>query len=207
MIPFNPLDKTNLGDSVVKALLNTAAHLLPPAEKFTGAGIYAIYYIGSYEPYSPISRANADGKFNQPIYVGNAVPAGSRKGGSLSNISTGSALFQRLQDHEKSIEAAFNLKTSDFRCRYLTVDDIWIPLAESILIDRFSPLLNLNVDGFGNHDPGKGRTGQKKSQWDLLHEGREWAKGLPQDPGKSVDMLEEGVREFLKSRVTATIIV
>ena len=33
--------------------------------------------------------------------------------------------------------AAENLDVDDFECRYLIVDDIWIPLGETLLIGRF----------------------------------------------------------------------
>jgi hypothetical protein len=49
--------------------------------------------------------------------------------------------------------------------RYIAVDDIWIPLGESLLIEMFSPVWNVLVDGFGNHDPGKGRYNQQRSPW------------------------------------------
>ena len=47
--PYNPLDKKNLGVSAATALLSSAVHNLPP-EKFIGAGVYAIYYRGEFEP-------------------------------------------------------------------------------------------------------------------------------------------------------------
>jgi len=86
------------------------------------------------------------------------------------------ALFSRLEDHRKSVEAAANLSIHDFHCRYLVVDDIWIPLGESLLIDFFNPIWNSEVDGFGNHDPGKGRHLGAKPSWDTLHPGRGWAE-------------------------------
>mgnify|MGYP001610410975 FL=1 len=55
------------------------------------------------------------------------------------------------------------------------VDDIWIPLGESLLIAKFSPIWNNIVDGFGNHDPGKGRYEGTRPRWDVLHPGRAWA--------------------------------
>ena len=61
-IPFNPLDKRHLGESVAAAMLKTDIHNLPP-EKFKGAGIYAIYYIGDFEAYSELSATNRDGQF------------------------------------------------------------------------------------------------------------------------------------------------
>jgi hypothetical protein len=88
----------------------------------------------------------------------------------------GHSLFNRLSDHADSIIQASNLEIDDFQCRYLVVDDIWIPLGESMLIDRFKPLWNVLIDGFGNHDPGAGRYQQKKSPWDALHPGRTWAE-------------------------------
>ena len=171
--PFNPLDKRNLGESVAEALLDTKIHPMPP-EPFVGAGIYAIYYVGSFESYKIITSANIDEEFSQPIYVGKAVPAGARKGGFGLGAESGTVLHRRLVEHAESIKQAINISVEDFRCRYLIVDDIWIPLAESMLIEMFSPIWNKLIDGFGNHDPGEGRYNQQRSQWDTLHPGRKW---------------------------------
>jgi len=46
IIPFNPLDKTNLGASVADALLARPAMPLGELAEFQGAGVYAIYYGG-----------------------------------------------------------------------------------------------------------------------------------------------------------------
>ena len=93
----------------------------------------------------------------------------------LANENVGPVMFGRLQEHAESIMQSTNLKIEDFTCRYLAVDDIWIPLGESLLIQRFRPIWNLYIDGFGNHDPGGGRYGQKRSPWDVIHPGRTWA--------------------------------
>lgn len=175
--PFNPLDKRNLAESVTDAMLARPVMPLPP-KPFIGAGIYAIYYTGGLPLYCKIAEHNADDAFMQPIYVGKAVPAGARKGGHGLDAEPGMALFNRLCDHAKSISEADNLEADSFFCRFLAVDDIWIPLAESLLIERFSPLWNRVLDGFGNHDPGKGRYNQQKSPWDTLHPGRIWANKL-----------------------------
>ena len=113
-----------------------------------------------------------------PIYVGKAVPAGARKGGYGLGGSPGTVLYRRLIEHAESVEQAENLSAEDFFCRYLAVDDIWIPLGESLLIEMLSPVWNALIDGFGNHDPGKGRYNQQRSAWDVLHPGRPWAKRL-----------------------------
>lgn len=175
-IPYNPLDKRSLANSVTKAMLERPVSLLPPSNHFIGAGIYAIYYVGNFPLYSYISKRNKDEQYNQPIYVGKAVPAGARKGGF--NLETGPVLYKRLTEHAESIRQAENLDLNDFRCRYLVVDDIWIPLGESLLIEMFQPIWNKIIDGFGNHDPGSGRANQQKSRWDVLHPGRGWATRL-----------------------------
>jgi len=173
--PYNPLDKLNLAKSVVQSLLETSPTPLPPPE-FFGAGIYTIYYTGDFPAYQEVSVRNQNGSFNQPIYVGKAVPPGARKGRFTSTTAaTSKALYGRLSEHAESIRAATNLHIEDFWCRYLVVDDIWIPLGESLLIETFAPVWNVVVDGFGNHDPGSGRKDQKLSPWDVLHLGRAWA--------------------------------
>jgi len=183
MKPFNPLDKKNLGTSVAEALLEMGVEPLPPENTFVGAGIYAIYYAGSLTPYKKISELNSGGRFQAPIYVGKAIPPGARKGGFGLDVNPKNVLHKRLCEHAKSIENAENLNLSDFFCRYLVTEDIWIPLGERLLIEKFSPIWNNIIDGFGNHDPGKGRYKQKKSDWDVLHPGRPWADRL--QPGSA----------------------
>ncbi len=192
--PFNPLSKGQLARSVADALLATQIRVLPPSEKFAGAGVYAIYYAGTLPIYRPLIARNNASEIPAPIYVGKAIPSGGRKGGMDFEAAIGNSLLNRLSEHADSIVKASNLEVSDFQCRYLVVDDIWIPLAESMLIDRFQPLWNLEVDGFGNHDPGSGRYQQKRSPWDVLHPGREWAERL-QPCAKS--------RQEIESRITA----
>jgi hypothetical protein len=174
---FNPLDKKNLGESVAEALLQQPIFPLPP-DPFIGAGIYAIYYEGTFTLYDEIAKNNKDGMYSWPIYVGKAVPAGARKGGFGLDTDPGQVLYKRLEEHSNSINQATNLDLVDFRCRYLVVDDIWIPLAESLLIEMLSPLWNKKIDGFGNHDPGSGRHNQQRSAWDMIHPGRPWAEKL-----------------------------
>ena len=174
MPPYNPLDKINLGKSVAEALLDQAAHALGGVPTFKGAGIYAIYYSGSHPAYRALAEYNSDG-VNVPIYVGKAIPSGGRKGVLGPPRAEGNALARRLQDHAESIADARNLDLPDFQARWLVVDDIWIPLGETLLITKFRPVWNLALDGFGNHDPGSGRYQGLRPMWDALHPGRAWA--------------------------------
>lgn len=179
--PFNPLDKRHLGESVAAALLKRAVGPLPPPEQFLGAGVYAIYYLGTFEPYGAIAEKNRTPNPTQPIYVGKAVPPGARKGGFGLGSAPGPAIFNRLREHARSVEEVDNLDSEDFLCRYLISDDIWIPLGESLLIEQFHPLWNVLIEGFGIHKPGKNRP-QQTSKWDTLHPGRKLAEGLPPNP-------------------------
>ena len=193
---YNPLDKENLGTSVADAMLARPFTELPP-DRFSGAGIYAIYYQGAFPAYMPISLSG-DNESAPPIYVGKAVPAGARKGGFGLGADPGTVLYSRLCEHAESIRQATNLELADFCCRYLVVEDIWIPLGESLLIQMFSPVWNRCVDGFGNHDPGKGRYQQQRSAWDTLHPGRSWAERC-EPSSRSCDDIEDAIDIFLSS--------
>jgi len=174
ILPFNPLDKRHLGESVGQAMLRQPVTPMAELARFDGAGVYAIYYSGDFPAYELIADRNRGEAFSAPIYVGKAVPKGARKGGNLES-NPGSVLHSRLMQHKRSIEEAENLSIDDFHCRFLIVDDIWIPLGESLLIAKFDPLWNKLIDGFGNHDPGKGRHAGLRPRWDVLHPGRPWA--------------------------------
>ena len=198
--PYNPLDKKRLGEQVAEALLSENVHPLPP-HKFIGAGVYALYYIGEFSAYELLAEINRDEQYLCPIYVGKAVPEGARKGGQVMDVNPGNALYKRLNDHAKSIEAAKNINLSDFRCRFLAVDDIWIPLAESMLIERFKPVWNCLLEGFGNHAPGRGRKDMMTPSWDWYHPGRSWANDL-MPYTKSKEQLDKEIREYLKNALS-----
>ena len=192
--PYNPLDKRNLGKSVADALLEQEVHSLPP-DKFIGAGIYVIYYQGDFDLYTPLASRNVDDHWDTPIYVGRAVPKGARQG--RVGVGPGTVLADRLREHSRSIEEVGSLDVGDFACRFLVVDDIWIPLGESLLIGKFSPVWNTTLDGFGNHDPGKGRYKQQRSYWDVVHPGRKWADKCAKNE-RSFDDLASVVKETVE---------
>jgi hypothetical protein len=194
---FNPLDKVNLGKSVAEALLDRKSDSLGKIPQFDGAGIYVIYYSGKFAPYRLMAERNA--KDSQwPVYIGKAIPSGGRKGASLFSEITGRYLYNRLKEHAESIEATKTLDVDDFQCRYLSIDDIWIPLGETLLIAKFKPLWNMSIEGFGNHDPGAGRYGGLRPLWDVLHPGRAWAEKCKMRPETAAD-LGKRAAEFLKA--------
>ena len=196
--PYNPLDRQNLGVSVAEALLSREPVPLGSVGRFKGAGIYAIYYSGGFPAYQQLAEENRDGKFGAPIYVGKAAPPGARQGGFGLGSDPGFALTLRLKQHASSIRAAENLSIEDFHCRYLVVEDIWIPLGESLLIAKLAPPWNRLIDGFGNHDPGRGRYNQLRSRWDVLHPGRPWALKCRERSETGAQISTE-VAEYLRS--------
>jgi hypothetical protein len=182
--PYNPLQKKNLAESIVHAILDKAPQPLSQTNDLGGAGVYIIYYTGDSPLYGPVASKNSKGQFEQPIYVGKAIPKGGRKGGFADDDSAmrGKALRDRIGQHHASIDEATNLKASDFSFRALVVDEIFIPLGENMLIEQFRPVWNLVIDGFGNKDPGKRRKDQYRSAWDVLHPGRKFADKLGENP-------------------------
>ena len=162
----------------VRFFNGTPVHSLPPPESFLGTGVYALYYIGSnplYQQYAELNRL----AYNYPIYIGKAVPKGWRQARSSdSTLSQSRELFSRLREHSRSILAVDGLSVEDFMCRFVIFEaegSDMISTIEAALIKLNKPLWNTTVDGFGNHDPGKGRYEQAKSDWDVIHQGRAWA--------------------------------
>ena len=157
----------------------TPVHTLPPPEKFHGTGVYAIYYIGKFPHYKKLYEQNRT-SFDLPIYIGKAVPAGWRQARAISSEEKKTfELNTRLREHSRSISQISNIEDSDFKCRFIILENYassMIGTVEAALIRLYKPLWNSSIDGFGNHDPGKGRYNQAKSDWDILHPGRKWAK-------------------------------
>ncbi|MDO4291241.1 MAG: Eco29kI family restriction endonuclease [Eggerthellaceae bacterium] len=196
--PFNPLDKANLAESIERALASERPRPLRSIDRFCGAGVYALYYVGDYPAYRRLSECNKV-FLDAPIYVGKADSKGRRKGGFLAEDAAGVTLWKRLGDHASSIEQADNLDIGDFLCRFLVVDDLWVGLGESLLISKYSPVWNTLVDGFGNHAPGKGRGAGKRSRWDTLHPGRPWAVALAENP-MSAEQIGREVSSYIEER-------
>lgn len=192
-LPYNPLDKLNLGRSIERAVLNCDSIPLSDAASIKGAGVYVIYYTGLFAPYALISGGK------KPIYVGKAIPKGGRKGGLTKDAAKGRPMADRLGQHATSINEVGNLDLADFHVRYLMLDDVWIPLGENILIETFKPIWNRAIDGFGNKDPGKRRSKQYKSPWDVLHPGRAFTQKLA-DSALTSKFLEQRVADYFAGK-------
>lgn len=199
--PYNPLDKNSIAESLVRTMLSQPCGPLPPSGAFYGAGVYAIYYRGTFPAYEALTRANQTA-CEMPIYVGKAVPKGGRMGVNVDAAATSQALYDRLREHAESIRAASNLRLEDFSCRYRVIEELFIELAERALIQQYKPLWNGYLAGFGNHDPGRGRHGGKRSGWDEVHPGRAWAANL-QDSARTADEWTRGAVDYLTKATSA----
>lgn len=197
--PYNPLERLNLARSVEATLLQQPLEELPLTTVFGGAGLYAIYYSGPFPAYKPISASD----YIVPIYVGKADPKGARTGLLDPSATAGPVLFNRINQHSKSIIAASNLDIADFRVRYLLVEDIFIGMGEQLLIQQFRPLWNVHVSGFGIHDPGSGRHGSERSEWDEMHPGRSWYSKMAQ--AKTPKEIKAKITAAFRSGAASTI--
>ncbi len=198
---YNPLDMPNLAESIGNAMLSGEPSPLGAMDKkrFSGPGIYAIYYLGDFPAYGLITKANADNAWAQPIYVGKAIPAGARKGLQIA-ATEGTPLASRIREHRRSVIAADNLDIEHFWVRWLVVEPFWIPLGESLLINRYAPVWNALVEGFGNHDAGSGRHAGKRTMWDVLHPGRKNIEKYADRPQTAEHIIHD-VMEYLRARI------
>ena len=194
---FHSLKFQSVVDDAIKFFVETPVHMLPPPNRFIGSGVYGLYYIGRYGLYVKIANLNRDACV-QPIYVGKAVPPGWRT--ARVKDSETPDLCQRLQEHVRSIQQGADLRSDDFRCRFMILSgvesDLVVPV-EAELIRRYRPLWNTVVDGFGNHDPGAGRYNQARSEWDILHPGRLWAERLTGESPRREGVIAK-IRRLLK---------
>jgi len=182
---------------MVKVVLEQPVLPLGSLEPFEGSGIYVIYYTGNFLPYQPVAVENREQQWKRPIYVGEATRKGGRKGGVLAEGPAGKAIFERLGDHADSVRSAENLAIEDFWCRFLVLKDFFIPLCESLLIDRYEPIWNKLIDGFGNKALGGPRQKQQqKSMWDVLHPGRAGAAISPHKKYPTSELLMAAVGKF-----------
>jgi Eco29kI restriction endonuclease len=163
----------------VRFFNGTPVYTLPPPQTFLGTGVYALYYTGQnplYRKYAELNRL----AYNYPIYIGKAVPKGWRQARISDNtLNQARELYSRLREHSRSIAICSGLTLEEFMCRFVIFEaegSDMIGTIEAALIKLNHPLWNVAIDGFGNHDPGRGRYEQAKSDWDVIHPGRPWAE-------------------------------
>lgn len=158
-----------VGRFVALAMMAQVRTPLAKIDKFYGAGVYALYYVGKRREYAPLSKTET------PIYVGKADP---KDGTAMTAREQGAKLAGRLMEHRRSVELAkTTLDVADFEYRSLVVQSGWQGAADGYLIDFFRPVWNSEVNivyGVGKHGDAAETRANKRSPWDTLHPGRPW---------------------------------
>lgn len=94
------------------------------------------------------------------------------------------------------------MRIEDFDYRALVVQSGWEGPAETYLIRMFRPLWNKEVkilQGFGKHGDSVTTRANKRSPWDTLHEGRNWAGGEGQTDKRTRDEILEQIQSYFKA--------
>lgn len=188
---FDPADPATAGRIIALTMVAQPRHRLANIPKFYGAGIYAIYYNGKFPTYQTLSQTE------HPLYVGKADPSNPR---ATNAQEQGDKLSTRLNEHAKAIKkAASTLVIDDFDCRFLVVQSGFQTAAENYLIDFFKPIWNSETKicfGLGKHGDSASTRGNKRSPWDTLHPGRDWADATKSDQ-KSTEVIEKHIASHL----------
>lgn len=188
---FDPTDPNTAGRVVALTLVAQARHPLAAIPEFYGAGVYAIYYRGGFASYVPLAGTD------HPIYVGKADPDNQA---AKDAVSQGTKLSGRLNEHAKSIrKATTTLSIDDFECRFLIVQTGFQKSAEDYLINFFKPIWNSETKicfGLGKHGDSSETRGNKRSPWDTMHPGREWASSSTENQ-KAPDLIHSQIEMHL----------
>jgi hypothetical protein len=191
---FDPTDPSTAGRIVALTLVAQKRHPLAAIPDFYGAGVYAIYYTGKFAPYEQLSSAD------HPIYIGKADPD---EHSAKNALGQGTKLSVRLAEHAKSIRKAVStIDLNDFECRFLIVQSGFQKSAESYLIEFFKPIWNSEQKicfGLGKHGDSSETRGNKRSPWDTMHPGREWAASSGQDQKPREQIFQQISEHFTKN--------
>ncbi len=173
---FDPSNPKIIGRFTALAMVAQPRRALGSLGRFYGSGVYAVYYVGAFPLYAPLSGSET------PVYVGKAGPATQ---GARTAREQGERLAARLNDHRKNIvKAGSTLGLDDFDARFLVVQSGWETAAEDYLIHLFRPIWNNETDvlyGLGKHGDSATTRANKRSPWDSLHPGRAWAEATKED--------------------------
>jgi hypothetical protein len=161
------------------------------AAPFYGAGVYAVYYHGKTESaYLPLSGTET------PIYVGKADPKNPQ---AETVEEQGQALYSRLKEHSKSM-AKTDLPLADFYYRATPIQTGMQAAVEDFMIRLFRPIWNKQIKicfGIGKHGDSARTRANKRSPWDTMHPGREWAAATKADQMSRKD-IESKIAVHLK---------
>lgn len=177
---FDPSDPKVVGRMVSLALLAQPLVRLAEIRPSYGSGVYAIYYTGDHPLYTGIAGSET------PIYVGKADPATDD---ASTTREQGAKLTARLLEHAGTIATAAGyanqladglhpIRLEDFLSRRLVCATNAQLVAEKHLIRTFWPVWNAETKacwGMSKHGDAASTRANKRSPWDVVHPGRQWA--------------------------------
>lgn len=160
-------------------------------QRVEGSGVYALYYTGDFHLYDEIAKVNQP-KLCYPVYIGKTSP-------SFHKTHIDYSLSYRIAKHHESVSYVNNLKVSDLKNKFLIVHPSMyqlIPALESYMINKYHPIWNTIMKGFGSTNISEGRKQHKKPVWDIIHPGRPWAVGRP-DPKVNRKEVEQKIVQHI----------
>jgi hypothetical protein len=182
---YDPSHPISAADLISERLLRQQRVALNTLERFYGAGVYALYYVGDHPAYTLISGTEI------PVYVGKAEASDAH---AHSAVEQGDKLYYRLaKDHARSIREVEKypgimgtrnergihpLRLQDFECRFLVLASAYAGAVERSLINHYVPVWNKEAKvciGFGKHGDDANTRANTRSDWDTIHPGRDWA--------------------------------
>jgi hypothetical protein len=201
---FDPFEPKTVGRMVALALLAQPLVPLATGPDAYGSGIYAIYYTGDHPLYAAISGTET------PIYVGKADP---KEPDASNPREQGNKLTGRLREHAGTISEAEEYADSrqlppglnpihlaDFKCRRLVCATNAQLVAEVHLIKMFWPLWNSETKacwGMSKHGDAAVTRKNKRSPWDVVHPGRDWALDAILENSLEPSVIEGRIRSTL----------
>lgn len=200
---FDPTNPDTAGRLVALALIAQDRVPMDRIARTYGSGVYAIYYQGDHPAYAPVSGTET------PIYVGKADP---KQADARTAREQGPQLYGRLADHRRMIRtvgeyAAANalpnpLRVEDFQCRRLVCATNAQLVAERHLIGTFNPIWNNEVGicwGISKHGDAAKTRKNKRSPWDVMHPGRNWAMDEELEDKMSPELIVSRVAEHFSA--------
>lgn len=176
---FDPADPDTAGRLVALALIAQDRVPLGRVARTYGSGVYAIYYRGDHPLYAAVSGTET------PMYVGKADP---KSANARTPREQGPQLHGRLADHRRMIKTVGEyadreglphpLRVEAFEARRLVCATNAQLVAEKHLIAMFRPIWNNEIGicwGISKHGDAATTRANKRSPWDVLHPGRNWA--------------------------------
>ncbi|HWI81515.1 Eco29kI family restriction endonuclease [Ramlibacter sp.] len=200
---FDPSNPETAGRLVALALIAQERVRLDRIARTYGSGVYAIYYRGNHPAYTRLSRSET------PIYVGKADP---QQPDARTSREQGPQLYGRLADHRRMIKTVgeyaqrqglgYPLRVEDFECRRLVCSTNAQLVAETHLIGIFKPIWNKEFGicwGISKHGDAATTRRNRRSPWDVMHPGREWAMHEDLEDKMSPEVIVQRIEDHLQA--------